>query len=592
MSAEARASNRPGAERAVNGLIAVCAVLAIVHLGRLAYEAAARALQFDDFIDLHLAWLISQGEFPWTNLLNPHGSLECWPLAGLVTLCGGELVAQRWALWLFFGFDIAIVLIVGYHFARRGLWAEAIVAVFLVVGSPLLRQHLGDVRGEVLAAVVLLMAAEIAGSGARAGPLGLLVSGGLLGAGFLMNQKCLVFYPPFVLALFLASGWRRGLRDAATVGAGTILVLGAFAAFLRSHGVLGPFWHETIVVPIEAPIHPSMRHKVLSSEFLGTLISINFSFALCLLWALGREIERLSGRRPSLWTTAEPTVGGPLPWPESESTARAFDLCLALGSVGMLFINPFPHPYNYLLIGPFLVLLAAPAVTGMIRAFFHRPRSLIAALLMTGFLIADVGLPFRVGRHSLDGSAQAAELARVQALTAGDEPIFDSCCRFFRPTGSRAVPIVEWSVELFRQRIVPPVSEELPATRCHVVYWDRMLEQFLPPSDRDFVLRHYLIAGGATRVAGCWVRTASPGQPASFEIAIPGHYWVVVSPPGLSPVKVSIDGRPVGSDGKAPLPLDKGAHTLVTDGTDGRSVAVVARPPGPDGFPAYHPPDR
>ncbi|MBI4861889.1 MAG: hypothetical protein HY815_16775 [Candidatus Riflebacteria bacterium] len=566
---DAQHSAARGRLRVLMGLLAL---LTLVHLWQITREAAWRELQVDDYIDLHHAWLISTGQPPWLHAFDNHGSLECWPVAALIRLGGGRLVTQRWAVWLFYLVDLAILALVFFHFHRRGRAPEGLVAVFLMTSSLLIRQHLGDVRGEAMALLALLAALEIASGETRESRAGSWLCGVLIGAAILMNQKCLYFMPLFAAAYLLVWPLGTALRKTLALGVAAALVGLVFVVYLHRGGALGIFLEQNFVWPFKVSLPSLMWRKVMSSSFLGPMLLNNAWFIACCLYALACEVRRY-------WPGAGPgPTTGDLETPDAAGTARTrvFVTVVAAGSVLTFVANPFPHLYNYLLVGPFLILLAAPVVVQLLGSFARAPFRPVALLLMLGFCHTEMVLPFLVGRHALTGAEQLAVLERADALPGPGEPVLDSCGRFYRPSGTWRLPIAAFTGELFRAKVFEPIGAELMARRCRLIFWDGMLEEFLLPVDKELIRQSYVSLGDPLLVLGCRAAASATGE-ATLSVRLDGSYRIQLEPERAGVTTILRDDRPLSLTGAAHWRA--GTHRLrVPPGT--ADVAVFADLPG------------
>jgi len=305
----------------------------------------------------------------------------------------------------------------------------------------------------------------------------------------------------------------------------------------------------------------------MSFSFLGTMLSLNYFFVFCCLWGVKWGLTLLLNRgKPGSCgsrTPSDPIRWPIIPWPEHQVQERLLVWILALTSLSFVLLNPFPHLYNYLFIGPFFVLLVTPCVTVVLESFCAAPRRPALILLCAGFFLADVTLPFHVSRHSLDGLLQHDAIVRAHSRIPPTETVLDSSCRFFRPAPTKNVPRIPFTGALSELGLLAPVAPDLVRARCRFVYWDALMEEFLLSTDRDFIKRNYLPLEGDLWVLG---RRISPDPPDSrlvkVDIEVPGTYTVQLEPRTSNdgPKEVEVDGRSVQTE--MPVSLEVGRRSF------------------------------
>jgi hypothetical protein len=194
---------------------------------------------------------------------------------------------------------------------------------------------------------------------------------------------------------------------------------------------------------------------------------------------------------------------------------------------------------------------------------------------VAGFVFGDVCLPFTIGRHDPDGAAVHRRLEHVQSMTGSGDTILDSSCRFFRLLPSRYVPVFAWTADLFRLGVFPSLVPDLVRTGCPLVYWDGMLEDHLPPSDKAFIRRNYLEIEPDVLVAGRRIAT-SPERPVDveFDIELPRTYRASIDPRRDPGPPCRIDEREV--TGSTALLLGVGRHRIEVRGQGVVAVTLSA----------------
>ena len=241
--------------------------------------------------------------------------------------------------------------------------------------------------------------------------------------------------------------------------------------------------------------------------------------------------------------------------------ALAWDGCapeaaLALGALGLLWVNPTPFPYNLVNVVPFLFLLgfrfAAPLCTGL----SGRPQALVAGVVLFTHLV-----PFALAtwRH-LDwpNDRQVRLMRAAEALTdPARDPVYD---------GTGMVPTREaigyqWILHSLGMQAmldgkVPSVAEMLRQKPAPVLIRNYRSD-WLPESDQRFIAERYIPLADDFLVLG----QVLPAGGGTYAVLHAGRYRVYgMADGGLRELsEATVDGQPAG---ELPVELVVGSREI------------------------------
>lgn len=232
------------------------------------------------------------------------------------------------------------------------------------------------------------------------------------------------------------------------------------------------------------------------------------------------------------------------------------EAALALGALGLLWVNPTPFPYNLVNVVPFLFLLgfrfAAPLCTGL----SGRPLALVAGVVLFTHLV-----PFTVAtwRH-LDwpNDRQVRLMRAAEALTdPARDPVYD---------GTGMVPTREsigyqWILHSLGMQAmldgkVPSVAEMLRQKPAPALIRNYRSD-WLPESDQRFIAERYIPLADDFLVLG----QVLPAGGGTYAVLHAGRYRVYgMADGGLRELsEATVDGQPAG---ELPVELAVGAHEI------------------------------
>ena len=234
------------------------------------------------------------------------------------------------------------------------------------------------------------------------------------------------------------------------------------------------------------------------------------------------------------------------------------EAALALGALGLLWVNPTPFPYNLVNVVPFLFLLGFRFAAPQCRDLLDRPKLLA---LVAGVVLFTHVVPFAMAtwRH-LDwpNDRQVRLMRAAEALTdPARDPVYD---------GTGMVPTREtigyqWYLHSLNMQAmvagkVPSVAEML-ARKPAPVLIRNYRSDWLPESDQRFIAEHYIPLADDFSVLG----QVLPAGGGSYAVLHAGRYRVYgMAEGGLRELpEATVDGQPAG---ERPVELAEGLREV------------------------------
>lgn len=218
---------------------------------------------------------------------------------------------------------------------------------------------------------------------------------------------------------------------------------------------------------------------------------------------------------------------------------------LALGALGLLWVNPTPFPYNLVNVVPFLFLLAFRFAAPQCAGLRERPRLLA---LVAGVVLFTHVAPFAMAtwRH-LDwpNDRQVRLMRAAEALTdAARDPVYD---------GTGMVPTrdaigYQWLLHSLGMQAVldgkTPAVAEMLAHNTAPVLIRNYRSDWLPESDQRFIAEHYIPLADDFSVLG----QVLPAGGGTYAVLHAGRYRVyAMGEGGLQELpEATVDGQPAG----------------------------------------------
>ncbi|NUO74291.1 MAG: hypothetical protein HOQ10_16475 [Frateuria sp.] len=466
----------------------------------------AYPLDSDEPQHAHVAWSIAQGHVPYRDVFDNHGPLFALLYAPLMHALG-ERADILWWLRLAVVPWYGLAVFATWRVARS-LYRPAVADAAVLLGALMQVFFLktGQFRTDDAWAALWLGSLALALSRGRSAGHWLLAGLGV-GAALSISQKTLPLLATALLAggcVWMASPRRRVrpiVRRAVAFLAGCLVIPTGLGLWLASMHDLLPAWRDLVAYGL-APTGGA-SHAWRQAAYLGLL---------ALVMAVAAY------RLPRLAT--------------NEARWRAF---LALhGALYALLIWvawPLSTPQDFLPVIPTIMLVLTGAIASRLDADASSKGA--GVLVATALVALELGVLVQRAPPWRDALAgERAELATVLRDTDPGDTVMDAKSgAIFRPRPY--YPVME-SLALRRLRygrMADTIPGALVAHRTMVVIPDR-----LPPADRLFVARNYLLGPAGVYVAGKTLPAGS--QP--FAIAVPGQYTLS---DGARPLAVGIDGN-------------------------------------------------
>jgi hypothetical protein len=317
------------------------------------YLAIHHLFDPDEWLAMHGAWLMAQGQVPYRDYFEHHGPLfhlllsvifrgagpEANPLVAVATIVTLRLWMVAW-----YGLALAVV----WRLAERWRGSEiAWTATALLATHITYAEKMQEIRPDALFQVLWLGAliafARVVGDveDRRAWR-----SAGLcLGAALATSVKLLVTGPGLCLGLLAGFAWLRRREDwrPVAIGVGNLLVaaavpLGLLAVWFAAHGALGLAWQYNFARNLGWVFHSPPW------EYLGWVVIRNVAFfGLAVAALLGCRRQGLTPLDRSLWWWTVGTMAG-------------------------VFLMPVVQRQEFLLFLPLLALFAADAMVTIVRS--------------------------------------------------------------------------------------------------------------------------------------------------------------------------------------------------------------------------------
>ena len=318
--------------------MAACGVAMFVHLAGVQRDV----VQLDEFEHLHAAWLVSQGQTPYTDFFEHHTPLFYYVGAPLLTLAkpSFDTILDMRLLALTLTMSMAAV---GWLWLRRFGRMHGLLAVCLLATSSTVLAMGHTVFLDTFSAPLLVSSAMLMAGGERK-PRWMLGSGICFGLAVLCNLKAsMAMFAP--MALMASRGWaarsererRRGwAADIAAYLAGGAVAILLVAALLGKDGTVG-MWRYTV----EMNLSWKARHSG-----VGWLLGILWRDAFVSFAGAGLIAHRIWTLRNRGFRLEERDV----PW-----------LFLA-STIAGVFILPVVWSEYFAMVAPFLALTGAVAL--------------------------------------------------------------------------------------------------------------------------------------------------------------------------------------------------------------------------------------
>jgi len=240
-------------------------------------------------------------------------------------------------------------------------------------------------------------------------------------------------------------------------------------------------------------------------------------------------LSRLLGQTPLLLAlVAAATVALAADLLKRGKAALSWDGCLPeallfFGTIGILFINPTPFPYNLLHVVPFAFLLAYRHGLGLSDEIVQRPKLLTFSVTVLVF-VHLVTFGFTTRRHlEWTNARQVGLMNLAEELTDPvKDPVFDGA---YLVSTRPAIHPASFLHSLTVQSLLEPNSThvaDMLAARPAAVIMQNYRTDWLRKEDHDYIREHYVPMADDFWVLGKML----PAGGGTFEIIHPGRYQI------------------------------------------------------------------
>lgn len=490
--------------------------------------------------------MLAHGYLPFKDFWENHAPTLYFMLSPLFQTDGNEIRGLFVARVLLSTLGLGI-LVQTYFLARRNHDVKtSLVAVLILSYTVIYAQRTIEVRSDQLLTVCWL-----------AGLLFYLISGFLLGMGFLFSPKVLM---PFAALLSTALVcWflqRRSMsildlvRKHLLLTIGFLIPIAVFFLFLHRQGILQLFYFRVLLEDLS---YPDVRRStyLFRIKYLSTLLLTLAGTVL--------HVKRL-------WRDPENRV---------EKIAVLVPALFLLAA--FLFFMPGAYPQSMLVFVPMLAIYGAEALMSAYERLAAPSVSRKDALLFALALIAIVvpmgdvllGRPF-----SSDNQDQLNRFRYVLNFTPASERLFDAEASYvFRPQAYYYGSLVAGNRKRFPQEeLRHQIVRSLVSSRCRIVFQDEWIP-LLPAGLQAFLKDNYLPSfEPGILIAGKKVPLQDAANAGvSFEILIPLNYSI----------RIVGNVQSVALDGAAYTGrcfMSKGLHTLSWHGDGSMAIIKAVRP--------------
>ena len=467
-----------------------------------------RAFQVDEVEHLHAGYHLAAGRALYSDVWKIHPPALYWALAPITTV-DDPIASYRAGRLLLLATLFGTVALSAAAAGRLSTpVGGALAASLLLVHTTFVERGI-EVRADGPLALCVVAALVVELWRPRAGPARRhdLVSGALLGVGFLLTLKAV--FPSFAFGLlWLARAVRercpgRVVWPCLAWATPTTLAV----AWMALDGRATAFF-DTVILPAFDPLAGSEHRSPFGPA--GWLIhegARNLAFWAVALVGLVVGVTALVRAARQQDTDHHPGL--------------AFPALLAWIVFLALWANPFPWPYVHVTVVPPLVILGG-AVVG--RFLDQRVGRAAAVAVAAGvWLLAALGAAPRLITKAtpVDGYAgqahQVAHLLEVDRVLGPHDPVFDLAGLYFRPDGYRAYALSGDLFGWYARGGLPPMVDEL-IERGNLAVIRNYRSAWLRPWEQRFVDEHYVHHFGNLYLHGRDLGALTPAETISFRV--------------------------------------------------------------------------
>lgn len=227
---------------------AAAAAVAAIFLLRLA--GLAQPLGPDQGVYATIGWALPLGLDLYRDLFEQKPPGIYLAYVGGFQLFGHGRAAIFWIDWLAGLVTVAAVFGIGSRLAHARFGALAAAIAALATFPAARHAYWGFLERGVTEAFIIPLAAVAAWCAAtlwaRDGARWAIIAGLLIGTAAIFKQTALIYWPVLSVWLWIAAGWRKGMRFALVAFGGLLVVPALTLAWLWSRGVLGDMWTAVV----------------------------------------------------------------------------------------------------------------------------------------------------------------------------------------------------------------------------------------------------------------------------------------------------------------------------------------------------------
>jgi hypothetical protein len=395
-------------------LVALGLVLLIGLLGVLASHTAQRQIDQDETVHLNAAYFVTQGETLYGSFFENYPPLMVALLQPVVRASAEPAGMIRGGRWMMFVLAVSIVAVTGWFARPLGGWNTALLAGVLLLSQKFYLQKAMEVRPDVPALLLLVLALPLlrraACSDGRGSPI---AAGALLCLSGLFTPKVVFAAAGATLAACFVAGrraspgrwgerWGAAARRLGLVTAGAGGVAALAAAELARRGMLAGFFADAVDASLRLSVENPSAFRAFYLETTFTTNAAGWALAVVGLVTLLRRPRKFPAGCPEI-----------LAW------------SMAGGFAG-LFLIEAPMRQVFLAFLPQTAVAGAVGLAALVRAMpRHWPRTAGVAVSAAALFAATVPPVVALRAEAPPMLPQLEIMNRVREITAPGDRVLD-----------------------------------------------------------------------------------------------------------------------------------------------------------------------
>ncbi len=355
--------------QAAFGVAAVCLIALAIHL----VVPYRQKIELDEFEHLHAAWLVSLGQTPYVDFFEHHTPLFYFLGAAILPLENSRFDTILQARLLALAFSL-LMAVSAWLWMRRYGQLHALIAACLLGSTVFLLKNGSTVFLDTFSAPLLVISAFFIATGEKS-PLRMAASGLAFGLAILFNLKAsMALFAPAALLLSRVV-WSSSYARRIWLQGAIAYSLGGIAAILFLAVLLGPtglegLWRSVVEMNLAWKARRSGLREVAELAWGDPFV------CAAALAGLLHRLRDLIRRRFLL---------------KEQDIPALFLASLAVG----FFLMPVVWREYFVLVVPFILLVAAQALAGWFEAGFEDRRLATVSLCVLLFFGALALFPYR-----------------------------------------------------------------------------------------------------------------------------------------------------------------------------------------------------